>query len=258
MDIETDLMLGVFPAIAGVGIVAIALVFWTVFRSKNRPRQRAFFVEFFYWFTDPIVGLLIRLGVSPNAITSTSLVITTVAGVALANQLYFTTLFILMFGASCDVLDGQVARRTHTESRSGAFLDSFIDRLAEGAILTGAAWVGGGGFLTLIAFLAMIVSFAISYARAKGESLGVDAKVGLMQRPGRMVLILFTLAFAGGATLVTSDPEMPLHMLSGGLGLLTILSGYTVYQRVSYIMRQLDQPARKIELQSDLPTKSAA
>ncbi len=258
MNIANDLILGVYPAIAGVGIIAVALIFWTIFRSKNRPRQRAFFVEFFYWFTDPVVSLLIRLGVSPNAITATSLVFTVAGGLALANHLYFTTLFILMFGSSCDVLDGQVARRSHTESRSGAFLDSFIDRLAEGAILTGASWAGGGGLLSLIAFLAMIVSFAISYARARGESLGVEAKVGLMQRPGRLVLILFSLAFAGGATLLTNDPAMPLHMLSGGLGLLTVLSAYTVYQRVSYIMRQLDQPERKLELQPDLPTKSAA
>ena len=201
---------------------------------------------------------MIRLGVSPNAITSTSLVFTTAGGLALANHLYFTTLFILMVGSSCDVLDGQVARRTHTESRSGAFLDSFIDRLAEGAILTGAAWAGDGGWLTLIAFLAMIASFAISYARARGESLGVEAKVGLMQRPGRLVLILFTLAFAGGASVLSSNPNMALNMLSGGLALLTVLSAFTVYQRVSFIMRQLDEPDRELEPQPELPFKSAA
>ncbi len=258
MDIATDLMLGVFPATAGVGFIAMALLFWTVFRSKNRPHQRPFFVEFFYWFTDPLVNLLVRFGVSPNAITGTSLLFTIAGGLALANNLYFTTLFILILGSSCDVLDGQVARRSHTESRAGAFLDSFIDRLAEGAILTGAAWAGGGGWLTLIAFLAMIVSFAISYARAKGESLGVDAKVGLMQRPGRLVLMLVTFAFAAGASVLSADPNLALHMLSGGLGLLTVLSAFTVYQRVSFIMQQLNQPDRKVELQPDLPFKSAA
>lgn len=248
MNIATDMQLGVIPALASVGLVVMAFGFWLVFRAKNRPRQRAFFIEFFYWLTNPLVELLVKFGVTANAVTATSLVFSIGAGFALAYGLFFTTLFILMVGSSCDVLDGQVARRSGLSSRSGAFLDSFIDRLSEGALLTGAAWFGHGGWLTLVAFLTMVSGFSISYARARGEALGVDSKVGLMQRPARMVYLLFlffgaAMGAMSGWTVATAQ-----HVLTGGLLVLALLSAYTVVQRVSHIMAQLKQSEREAPL----------
>lgn len=257
MNIATDMMLGVYPALASVALVVMAFGFWLAFRAKNRPRQRAFFVEFYYWLTNPVVTLLVKLGVTPNAVTATSLVFSIGAGFALAHGLFFTTLFILLVGSTCDVLDGQVARRTGKSSRSGAFLDSFIDRLSEGALLTGAAWFGHGEWLTLVAFLTMVAGFSISYARARGESLGVDSKVGLMQRPARMVFLLFL--FLGTAIGAASGWTVALaqNVLTGGLSVLALLSAYTVLQRVSHIMAQLQQPEHQAP-ELGVPEKSAA
>ncbi|MEZ4460275.1 MAG: CDP-alcohol phosphatidyltransferase family protein [bacterium] len=259
MNIATDILFGVLPAFALVGFMSVALMYWAAFRAAHRPRKRAFLIEYFYWLTDPIINLLVAMGVTPNMVTGSSLIFSIGAAIAASQGLFFTTLFIMLIGASCDVFDGQVARRSNAQSQSGAFLDSFMDRLSEGALFAGIAWFGGGGLLSLIAFLAMVSSFSVSYARARGESLGVVANFGIMQRPTRMVMMLFLLLFAGTATaleFVTITPEV---LLSVGIGILAVLSAGTAVHRVRFIMKALSQPVRPpIELHSPPPTKSAA
>lgn len=258
MDIATDLLLGVVPALTGVGMMMVAFVYWLAFRANSRPRERVFFVEYFYWLTDPLVDTLVRFGVTPNSVTVTSLIFSVAAGFVVAKGLFFTTLFILLVGASCDVLDGQVARRSHMSSKSGAFLDSFIDRLAEGALLTGVAWLGNGGGLTLVAFLAMVASFSVSYARARGDSLGVDAKVGIMQRPTRMVMILVLLFVSAILTVTPTETVTAISVLTVGLSVLTVLSAFTAYRRVRYIMNALSSQERPVFELHTPPAKSAA
>lgn len=160
---------------------------------------------------DPTADFLVRRGVSPNAITTAGTAAAALAGVVYALGNIRTAGFILSATAFLDVMDGQVARRSGRSTTFGAFYDSSLDRVADGALMGGltvfyATSVAYGSVsMMVVALVGLIGTFLISYTRARAESLGIDAKVGVMQRPERIVLLsapqaLFGLAL-GGAVL---------------------------------------------------------
>lgn len=238
---NTDIAFGVVPAASTLGLLVFALIVYILGPGKTRARNNFILVEYIHWFFGPLVRLFARLGVTPNAITSTSLGLSVVAGLALANGLFFVTSFVMALTVFCDILDGQLARQTGLTSRSGAFLDSFIDRLAEGSLFLGIAYFGGGDYITFLAILALIASFAVSYARARGESLGVDVKVGFAQRPVRMSIIIFAIFFAGVANWVQESHVIARYLLAFGSGIIAIISGQTAFVRVRRVMTRLTQ-----------------
>ncbi len=141
----------------------------------------------------PAARLLVRLKISPNAITVAGLLVTAVAAYLVSQDELLIGGLVFLFASVMDMLDGAVARLKGAESVFGAALDSLADRLGEAIVLLGAAAL----FLNrdsdagvLLAFLALVSSFSVSYLRARGEGLGVAMKEsGLFTRTERVLAL---------------------------------------------------------------------
>ncbi|GAC1516675.1 MAG: CDP-alcohol phosphatidyltransferase family protein [Gemmatimonadaceae bacterium] len=179
---------------------------------------------------EPIADSLVRRRVNPNHITTAGTLCSVAAGIIYGTGHIRTAGVFLGLTAMLDVLDGTVARRTGQSTTFGAFYDSTLDRIADGAVLGGLAFYYAtlrtptGSSMLVITILGIIAAFLTSYTRARAEALGIDAKVGLLQRPERVVLLsapqaLFGLALDG-------------WVLSGIILVLTITAWVTVYQRM--------------------------
>jgi CDP-diacylglycerol--glycerol-3-phosphate 3-phosphatidyltransferase len=149
------------------------------------------------------VGWLVRHDVQPNTITTIGTLCTVAGGIIYGTGHIMTGGWFLGLTALFDVLDGAVARRTHRSSAFGAFYDSTLDRVADGFVLGGLAvffatrhepW---GLPMVVVSILGLIGTFVTSYTRARAEALGIDAKVGVLQRPERVVLLSAPQAFFG-------------------------------------------------------------
>lgn len=192
---------------------------------------RGFFGRIF----SPPARLLIRLGVSPDAVT----IIGTLGVCAGAlvfyplGQLFWGTLFITVFVFS-DMLDGLMARMLQRNSHWGSFLDSTLDRMADAAVFAGVAiWFFTGGAnvpIAVAALICLILGSLVSYARAKAESLGCSASVGIAERSERLVTVLVFTGFTG-----LGLPEPVLLVV---LVLLAAASLITVIQRMATVYRQ--------------------
>lgn len=157
---------------------------------------------------DPLAGALARLGVSPNTLTTLGAVFTVAAAVAFGTGRIMLGGWILSLTALFDVLDGRVARRANRATVFGAFYDSTLDRVGDGALMAGLTMfyatspAHASVPLMIVCLTGMVGTFVISYTRARAEALGLDAKVGFLQRPERFVLLsapqaLFGLALGG-------------------------------------------------------------
>lgn len=175
---------------------------------------------------DPIVGLLARLGVSPNALTVAGFAINVAAGVLIGlGQLLAGGLVMTLIAMPLDAFDGSLARATSRQTRFGAFFDSVLDRFAEAALLTGlAAWFAqqGDTLSVVVTFAALVGSFMVSYTRARAEGLGLECKVGLFSRLGRVILL--------AAGLMLNQPVIMIWLLA-------VLSTATAIQRILYVRR---------------------
>jgi CDP-diacylglycerol--glycerol-3-phosphate 3-phosphatidyltransferase len=183
----------------------------------------------------PIARLLLRLGVSPDAVTLVGTIATCSAALWFAprGELILAALTVTVF-ALFDLLDGTMARMSGRVSKFGAFLDSTLDRIADavvfGAVILYFAGPGDSVFGQSMALLCLITGVSTSYARARAESLGFSARVGLMERADRLVV----LGIAAIAAELTDRPEV----LAWGLALLGALSAITVTQRILAVRSQ--------------------
>jgi CDP-diacylglycerol--glycerol-3-phosphate 3-phosphatidyltransferase len=182
---------------------------------------------------DPVANWLVKRGVHPNTITVIGTFCTLVGGIIYGTGHIRTGGWFLGLTALFDVLDGTVARRSNTSSTFGAFLDSTLDRLADGFVLGGLAVFYATSRLhsnvpmLIVALLGLIGAFLTSYTRARAEALGLDAKIGLLQRPERVVLLSAPQAFFG---LVFNG-----WVLASITIILTLTAWITVVQRVAYV-----------------------
>lgn len=192
---------------------------------------RALFTRLF----TPIARLLLRLGVSPDAVTvvGTLGVVTGALALYPRGELWWGTLFITAF-VFTDLLDGTMARMSGRVSRWGAFLDSTLDRLGDAAIFGGLVlYFTGVGDHDLGAFAALaclVLGFLVSYARARAEGIGVPCDVGIAERADRLVITLVTTGFTG--------LFLPVEVLLTVLVLLAVASLVTVFQRVLLVRRE--------------------
>jgi phosphatidylglycerophosphate synthase len=205
----------------------------------------------------PVVAGLARLGLTADHVTWLGLILGVAAGVAFFEGNSQLAAALLLAGGLCDILDGELARRRGVSSRFGAFLDSTLDRLAEAAALVGIAGFGLRNLealaavpglaageiqielypmtwmvLVLLAVLSLVGSFMVSYTRARAEGLGIDCKVGWLERPERIVILILA-----GA----------LHVfwaMSAALLILTVLSFVTAGQRVVHVWKQTRRAGR--------------
>ena len=181
----------------------------------------------------PVADFLVRQRVNPNAITTVGTICFLTGAVVYATGHIRTAGWIIGITALFDVLDGTVARRTGTSTVFGAFYDSTLDRVADGGLLAGLAvfysWhpLYHNLYMVVVCLIGIIGTFLVSYTRARAEALGIDAKVGVMQRPERVVLLsvpqaLFGLAFHG-------------WVLMAIIVLLTVTAWITAVQRISFV-----------------------
>jgi CDP-diacylglycerol--glycerol-3-phosphate 3-phosphatidyltransferase len=185
--------------------------------------------------TEPFVDGLIRAGIRPNLITTIgTLVVVLSAFVYGLGDIRMGGALLLISGI-VDTLDGAVARKTEQVTRFGAFYDSTLDRVGDGATFMGiAVWllttaepVAYRNGAIILCMVAIIASLLVSYARARAEGLGIDCKVGIAQRAERIVGlgVLSVVVGAGPRALV----------LVGAVLLLTVASVITVVQRFVYV-----------------------
>ncbi|HET9328219.1 MAG TPA: CDP-alcohol phosphatidyltransferase family protein [Candidatus Eisenbacteria bacterium] len=199
---------------------------------------------------EPLTGLLARIGVGADGMTVMGLLASLVAALAFFEGYFRFGAVMVAVSGLCDILDGELARRSGRRSRFGAFLDSTLDRLSDGIVLAGisgfylvhltelamdpsqaVAEITRGleprtwAVVSLTAVLAMLGSFMVSYTRARAEGLGLECRVGWFERPERMVLLIVAGAFGIG------------RVMSAALILLALLSFATAIQRVVYIWK---------------------
>ncbi|MBY9076185.1 CDP-alcohol phosphatidyltransferase family protein [Nocardioides sp. WL0053] len=194
-------------------------------------RFRAFWTKLL----TPIARFFLRLGVSPDAITLVGTV-GVVAGALVffpRGQLLVGVLVITAFVFS-DLLDGTMARMSGTSSKWGAFLDSTLDRLGDAAVFGGLVlyYVGPGGSdaLAALALYCLVMGSVTSYARARAESLGMEAKGGIAERADRLAAIL---VMTGLSDIFDLPVLIPLT-----LWVLAAASTVTVLQRVLSVRSQ--------------------
>ena len=182
---------------------------------------------------DPVANWLVKRGVHPNTITCIGTLCTLVGGIIYGTGHIKTGGWFLGLTALFDVLDGTVARRSNRSSTFGAFLDSTLDRLADGFVLGGLAVFYATSRLhssvpmLIVGLMGLIGAFLTSYTRARAEALGLDAKVGMLQRPERVVLLSAPQAFFG---LVFNGWVLAIIIV-----ILTVTAWITVIQRVAYV-----------------------
>src|SRR3954466_9948488 len=162
---------------------------------------------------------LIESRLTPNAISLTGFVLCVVAAALVTQRLFFLAGLVFIIGSVCDTLDGRYSRMSGKGSPFGAFLDSTLDRIEEGIVLTTvAAYFAARDmqFAVGACVVAVLASLMVSYTRARAEALGVECKVGIATRAVRVVILSVGLLFAKGASLGDFELLEPAVYVLGG------------------------------------------
>jgi CDP-diacylglycerol---glycerol-3-phosphate 3-phosphatidyltransferase len=179
---------------------------------------------------------LIESRLTPNAISMVGFLLNVAAAVLVTQRLFFLAGIAFIVGSVMDTLDGRYSRMSGKGTLFGAFLDSTLDRIEEGIVLTAIAWHfadSGDAVAAAACVFVVLGSLMVSYTRARAEALGVECKVGLATRPVRVVLLSIGLVFAKGASL--GDFEL----LAPAIYAMAALTTVTVFQRVWHVREQL-------------------
>jgi CDP-diacylglycerol--glycerol-3-phosphate 3-phosphatidyltransferase len=179
---------------------------------------------------------LIESRLTPNTISLTGFVLNLAAAGLVVGRLFFLAGVAFIIGSVMDTLDGRYSRMSGKGTPFGAFLDSTLDRLEEGIVLTGvgAYFASRHNEVAVAAVVAAVLgSLMVSYTRARAEALGVECKVGLATRPVRVVILSAGLVFAKGASLGHFELLAPAVYVLAGLTVLTTI------QRILHVRKQL-------------------
>jgi len=183
---------------------------------------------------------LIESRLTPNAISLTGFALNLLAAGLVVGRLFFLAGVAFIVGSIMDTLDGRYSRMSGKGTPFGAFLDSTLDRLEEGIVLTAvAAYFAARGNEVAVAAVvaAVLASLMVSYTRARAEALGLECKVGLATRAVRVVILSVGLVFAKGASLGHFE------LLAPAVYVLAALAILTVGQRIAHVRRALRAPA---------------
>ena len=208
-------------------------------------KYRDYLQKLIYTLINPIIKGMIKMGITPNMVTTIGFVGNVVAAFLFIHASQLTPISIgfswigwggaiLLFSGLFDMMDGRLARLGNMSTTFGAFWDSTLDRYSELFSLFGITlylMTASGIWAGVITFLALVGSIMVSYVRARAEGLGIECKVGLMQRPERVVVT----ALAAIITGMTSN----LWWLIGGMALIAVLANITAFWRVAHCYKQL-------------------
>ena len=176
----------------------------------------------------PLAPLVKRIPFSPNVLTITGFLVTCVAALVIPHSIRLGGILILVGGAF-DMIDGIAARTSGKATRFGAFLDSVLDRYSDAFLFLALAWYFSakgdytGAFLSIVT---LIGAFVISYARARAEGLGESCHVGIMERPERILLLIF-------ATLT--------GWLLPVMWVMAVITHITVIQRIYHVWKTMKE-----------------
>jgi CDP-diacylglycerol--glycerol-3-phosphate 3-phosphatidyltransferase len=209
---------------------------------------RDFLQQVIYKIINPLIKGMIKIGITPNIVTTLGFIgnIVAAAFFIYASQeqdldAQTTTLgwggFIIIASGLFDMMDGRLARMGNMSSSFGAMWDSTLDRYSELVSLFGIVLVfledEGWFWMGVVTFAAMVGSVMVSYVRARAEGLGIECKVGLMQRPERVVVTAITAMITG----FTGN----LWWVAGGMILIAVLANITAFWRVGYCYKKLTE-----------------
>jgi CDP-diacylglycerol---glycerol-3-phosphate 3-phosphatidyltransferase len=193
--------------------------------------------------SDAARSRLIESRLTPNTISLTGLIGNVAAAVLLTQNFYVLAGVAFVFGSVMDLLDGKYSRMSGKATLFGAFLDSSLDRVEEGLVLTvvaikfvqgdPGAYSGNDEIAVAAVVLAVLGSLMVSYTRARAEALGIECKVGIANRAVRVVIISIALFFADGLGGVFN-----FSLLKAGVYVLAALSLFTMFQRIYHVYRQ--------------------
>jgi len=177
--------------------------------------------------TNPIVGILSKSGITPNALTFINLALNIVAAYVIATGHFLLGGILVLVSGLFDLLDGALARFTKQTTKFGAILDSTVDRISEAAILCGLLiWYTpqeGASLKIVLIFVVLIGSFLVSYIRARAEGLGWQCQVGLFTRAERVIVLAIGLL---------------VNQIFIALCVLAVFVFITVVQRLVYLWKQ--------------------
>ncbi|MFQ5537935.1 MAG: CDP-alcohol phosphatidyltransferase family protein [Gemmatimonadota bacterium] len=189
-----------------------------------------------YRILDPVVAWMVRRRVHPNLLTTLGFVTVVGAGILYHQDHVRWAGALVLLGGLWDIFDGQVARVSGMASKFGSFYDSTLDRISEIVVYLGLLSLYNSYgreladvWMVYVIFLAMAGSLMVSYTRARAEGLGLDCRVGLMQRPERVVLL--------GAGSLAFGLTWNGLVLGGVLVVVAVLTNLTAVQRILWVYR---------------------
>lgn len=204
--------------------------------------------HFIYKVIDPGVRAAVKIGITPNVVTTLGMLGNAAgAGVLVYAALYAQTDYsligwagvVIIISSIMDMVDGYMARTANMCSTFGAFYDSVLDRYCELLTLSGLAFYfmeTGYPWAAVITFCSLIGSIMVSYVRARAEGLDLECKVGLMQRPERVVVTILGMMLTGFLGSLLADP---LWWVIGSQVIIAIFANYTAFHRIIHVKNQL-------------------
>jgi len=236
-----------------INIVMLSTVVVFAIIYKRRPKDPdltgrhssklvgPFLQQYWAWFISPFENLFIKLNITPNVLTTMGFLLSLGSGWAFATGHMGMGGWLMIISGSFDMFDGRIARRTGQTSKSGAFYDSVMDRFGEAGVFLGLSYFYRSSWVLLLVMGELIGSLMVSYTRAKSESVGVDCKGGIMQRPERIVYLgvgsIFSPPFR---QLVDPQAGVPVEYLTiAALGVIALMTTLTAIYRMYYVFRKL-------------------
>jgi CDP-diacylglycerol---glycerol-3-phosphate 3-phosphatidyltransferase len=202
--------------------------------SNPVPKMQVFRKALAAYVTRPLVAVLAKTGITPNMVTWLGFLIVLGAAVLVGIGHPFAAGWVMLFSGCFDFVDGALARGTNKVTLFGGILDSTLDRISEAAMLLGImgyylyrpalfqSWI------VLLAGLAIVASFMVSYIRSRAEAAKLDCQVGISTRPERVVVLGLGLLLSG----ITH------YTMVGAMALIAFLSTITVSQRLVHVYKQ--------------------
>lgn len=204
--------------------------------------------HFVYKVIDPGVRAAVKIGITPNVVTTLGMLGNAVG----AGMLVYAALYsegysmigwagiVIIVSSIMDMVDGYMARTANMCSTFGAFYDSVLDRYCELLTLSGLAFYfmqTGWPLAAVITFCSLIGSIMVSYVRARAEGLDLECKVGLMQRPERVVVTILGMILAGFCQPLVSFDALWFVIVSQAI--IAVLANYTAFYRIIHVKNQL-------------------
>jgi CDP-diacylglycerol--glycerol-3-phosphate 3-phosphatidyltransferase len=233
------------PFLFHIGLLSVGASKLPVWKESGAGRRLLgpMLIGYYYWLLSPVFRFVSRTRLKPNQITLASLGAAALTALAIGTGHFALASTLLIAGATLDVIDGQLARSKQMTTVSGAFLDSTIDRICDGFIFGGCVVYYAGTPIMYVSLLVLVMSFTVSYARSRAETLGIVGVEGLMQRADRLTILGIALAFSPvfGHSAEGFIAHPFYGITAGALCLLAVLNTVTAAARIKWTMERLKE-----------------